>query len=263
MYQLTKMNAYKTLRDRTFWILIGICLLIELWVYVPRAAFDVFVYTGADPKYNRYLEFFKRKVATNPTLIDDVLRRGFTLPTLSFFASYSFVFCGRERKSRLFENLCAIRRDRTEVFFANLLWLVLTVIPFLLINQCMLAIASKISAPEKTVGDVSVLFPYYFSVFVVAAFFASLTYSVYMLSHSSVLPVGIYVFFSTISLFHPATADVPVLGYITKLDLIDIVHKLAEVRTWKDCFNLSIWLIPVIIVSVLVSAFVVQKRDLK
>ena len=263
MYQLTKMNAYKTSRDKVFWIMIGICLLLEMWVYLPKAGFDVFVYTGSDPKYLRYIEFYKRKIATNPTLIDDVLDRGFSLPTLSFFAAYTFVFCGRERKSRIFENICTIRRDRMEVFFANLLWLVLTLVPFLLINQCLLAIASKISDPGKTIGDVSALFPYYVSVFIVAAFFAALTYSVYMLSHSSVLPVGIYVFVSTISLFHPATVGIPVLGHITSIDLLEIVHRLAAVRTWKDCFHLSIWLIPVIIVSVLVSAIVVQKRDLK
>ena len=263
MYSLMKMHVYKLVHDKLFWILLGICLLFQMWVFLPRTAYGSFVYTGPNPAFTEYVNKIGANVVTEPTLLENVIRRAITLPVTAFFMSYSFVYCNREKKSHVFENICATHRNRTEVFFSNILALIVVVIPFFVVSGLLLAVCSLINDPHRAIGDVRVLPPYLVAVMIYITFLITLSYSLYMLTRRVLVPVTVFVAFSIVALFGNDTQGVPILHQITQISIRKIITKLNFVRSWEESLSFTLYLLPVTVFFLVLTALVIQRRDLE
>ncbi|MBP5493262.1 MAG: hypothetical protein J6Y08_10510 [Clostridiales bacterium] len=262
MYTLIKTHVYKLVHDKLFWILLGVCFLFQLWAFSPRPSYGTFVYTGPNPAFTEYVNKVGASVVTEPTLLENVIRRAITLVITAFFMSYSFVYCNREKKSHVFENICAIHSNRTEVFFSNILAQMAMVIPFFLLNSLNLVIWSLYTDPHMAIGDARILLPYLVGLVIYVSFLISLSYSLYMLTHRVLVPVVVFLSFSINSLFKSDAKGVPVLQQITQCNISRILSKLNSIRSWGDCLNLALYLLPVTIIVVVLTTTVVRHRDL-
>ena len=263
MYNILKKNLFQLRKDRTFWITFAIFFLILLWMTSPVAPYHQVKYVGTNTELSRVMAKESAKFDRTETLSYYIRDRFGSNRAVVVGIVFCFIFFNREKKSKSFENTCAVTRDRFSVYFANVTSLTMVCVCCAFAELLNLAITLLYTGSRKDPQGLGEIPPFLCMYLMVVLFLVVLFYGLYLITRKVLVPVVLFVIWDMIVLITTFSVFSPeVKQLITEMCLLGILDRVVGTTSWSACARGMMIFVPATILCMTVTLVVIHARDL-